>query len=137
MQRKTLTTLGELRIDDRFVYPKRGDVWCVTAKADKNKRVAVNQKKDDGSFIFKYDELKASSTRVLFLRHGKPLEGEEAFICDLEVGDTFKMIGDDVHEFVLQKKGNQFAQVRRLDQAAHFMGGNMATVILLKRKEAQ
>jgi hypothetical protein len=137
MERKTLTTLGELRIDDRFVYPKRGDAWTVTARADRIGRVAINQKRDDGSLVLKYDELKKASTQVIFLRHGSPLEGEECFICDLNTGDTFFKLDDVVHEYEMKEKGHHFSKVRRLDEAAHIMAGNMATVVLVKRKEAK
>jgi hypothetical protein len=137
MERKTMTTLGELRIDDRFVYPKRADAWCVTARADRKGRVAINQKKDDGSLSHKYDDLKKASTPVLFLRHGSPLEGEECFISDLKAGDIFHKRDDVIHEYELKEKGHQFSKVRRLDEAAHIMAGNMATVVLVKRKEAK
>lgn len=137
MERRTMTTLGELRIGDRFVYPKRGDAWHVTTKADRKGRVAVNQDKADGSLAHKYDDLKKATTPVLFLRHGKPLEGEECFISDLNAGDIFHQLDDIIHDYEMKEKGHHFSKVRRLDQAAHIMAGNMATVILVKRKEVK
>jgi hypothetical protein len=69
MQPKTLTTLGELRIGDRFHYPKRVDPWQLV-KFEKNK-VHVNQfaAHVPEKPLHKYDDVKAATTPVIFLRH--------------------------------------------------------------------
>ena len=136
MQRKTQTTLGELRIGDRFVYnARRVDPWQVMARADKNGKVAVNQINYDGKPIHRHDDLKKKSTTVVFLRHTVILPQEECFLEDLNEGDIFRMKDDAVFEYELQKKGHDFYDVRRLDQAAPFKGGRLATVILIRKKE--
>jgi hypothetical protein len=136
MEKKTMTTLGQLRIGDRFTYSaKRSDVWSVMARADKSKRVAVNQLDPNKTPLHKYDELKKASKDVMFLRHGIPQPQEECFLEDLEVGDTFFKPDDIITEFVLQEKGSQFYKVRKVSEAAYIMAGRLAVVVLSKKKE--
>jgi hypothetical protein len=135
MNHKTLTTLGELRIGDSFVYKlNRQDVWRVMARADKNKRVAVNQV-FNGEPLHKYDELKKGSTSVVFLRHTIPVPGEEIFIEDLKEGDVFHNLQDIIHEYVIEQKGHDFWLVRRTDQAAAAgYWGRLTKVIFVRHK---
>lgn len=134
MNPKTPTTLGQLRIGDSFVYPKRVDPWRVTARADKNGKVAVNQwNAGTEKWIHKFDELKKQSTAVLFLRHTIPVPGEECMIDDLNPGDVFYRPDDVVHEYVMVKRGIQFSDVRRIDEAACIKAGVAAKVIFVRK----
>lgn len=137
MEAKTVTTLGELRIGDSFVYSlSRGDVWRVMAMADKNKRVAVNQiDPRTRKPVWKHDELKKANKKVVFLRHTVPVAGEPCLIDDLVPGDIFKRPEDSVHEWMLVNHGHMFSDVRRTDEPACGKAGKMAQVIFLRHKE--
>lgn len=149
MQTKTHTTLSELRIGDAFVfanrYPKTSEIWRVTARADKNGRVAVNQV--DGvtkKLVHRYDDLKRASVRVVFIRHTVPVAGEECLIDDLKEGDIFYRVMkvgdtdvemvDQLHEWELVKHGHMFSDVRRLDEAAGGKAGRVAKVVFVRHK---
>lgn len=134
MQRKTTTTLNELRIGDRFVYPGGNVSYQVTAKADKTGKVAINQFAN-GKQVNRYDTLKRKTTTVLFLRHSIPLPQEECFIEDLQAGDIFCKPADIVHEYEIVNRGHEFYAVRRLDCASIEMAGRLATVIFIRKKE--
>lgn len=135
MNRNTPTTLGALRIGDRFTYgARRTDVWQVMARADTNGKVAVNIV-ENGKTLQRHDDLKKKDTKVIFLRHTVIQPGEECFLEDLAEGDFFKINADDVFEHVLVKKGAQFFDVRRTDCAACIKGGRLATVIFTRKKE--
>lgn len=134
MQPKTLTTINQLRIGDSFVFPKRVDPWRVTARADKNGRVAVNQwNAGTEKFIHKFDELIKGSKQVIFLRHTVPVPGEECLVDDLQPGDIFFRPDDVVHEYVLVKHGHQFSDVRRVDEAACIKAGRGAKIIFVRK----
>lgn len=128
-----MTTLGELRIGDSFVYPKRTDPWRVRARADRNGRVAVNQLSTSGKWAYKHDELKKAKTIVLFLRHTVPVAGEPCMLEDLDPGDIFLRPEDSVNEYVLVSKRQLFCDVRKTSEAACIKAGTMATVIFVRK----
>jgi hypothetical protein len=132
MERKTNTTLGDLRVGDRFVFPKETTVHQVFCTGKKT--ADINEVTPEGHPLNKYHTPKKLSTKVLFLRHGIPAPGEECFLDDLQPGDTFRMLDDEVHEYLVEKRGVKFFDVRRTDQAASIKGGKLATVILLSRR---
>lgn len=101
MDRNTLTTLGQLRIGDRFHYPKRVDVWQVIHKT--STQVSVNLPGLGESFVHKYPELKRGTTPVIFMRHTKPLPGERCLFQDLKHGDVFGLPDDVIKEYVVEK----------------------------------
>ncbi len=137
MDHKTLTTIGELRIGDSFVYKStRTDVWRVMALADKKGRVAVNQV-HNGKPIHKYDELIRSKKTVMFLRHTIPVPGEDCFIEDLQPGDVFFQPDDIIHEWVIMETGHDFYKVRRTDQAGPGYAGRLAKVVFVKHKDEE
>jgi hypothetical protein len=133
MLRKTQTTLAALRIGDSFVYPKGNVAWRVTARADRKGKVAVNQFRGKEP-INKYDTLKKKDTKVTFLQHTAPVPGELIFLENLEVGDIFKRKDDSVHEYVIEKKGHDFYDCRRLDQPTPIKGGRISEVIFIRHK---
>lgn len=140
MQSKTITTLDQLRIGDSFVYLKRQDPWRVTARADKNGKVAVNQFNcqsgvDPKNQLYRHDNLVKGSRQVMFLRHTIPVPGEECLICDLEPGDVFQIPGDTVHDYeIVHQSEAGFATIRRLDQAAPAKAGIHAKAIFIRKK---
>lgn len=87
MERNTKTTLGQLRIGDRYNYLLRCDLWQVVSQ--KGKETHVNQIMFGENKLHKYDYVKRSSTEVIFLRHTLPLPGERCILCDLKAGDLF------------------------------------------------
>ncbi|MFL5811411.1 MAG: hypothetical protein ACJ749_17945 [Flavisolibacter sp.] len=102
MERNTLTTLGLLRIGDRFTYPKRVDVWQVMSKT--SNQVFVNQISPfKNATIHQYDEMKRASTQIKFIRHTKPLPGEEVLVKDLTEGDMFHFADEIEKDFVITK----------------------------------
>lgn len=140
MQPKTQTTLNQLRIGDAFTYigmlgQVRKEPWRVTARQDKKGKVAVNQIATDRSFVYKYDELKKGTTKVMFLRHTQPLPGEECLLYDLQPGDQFKIPDNPFHTWVLERYGHAFYDIRRTDEAACVKGGMAAKVIFVKHKD--
>lgn len=85
-----MTTLGELRVGDRFMYKKRADIWQVTGREGKNRQlVTINQVLPWGDKIHKFDELKPAGTLVRFLRHTVPVAGECWKLEELRPGDVF------------------------------------------------
>jgi hypothetical protein len=135
MERKTMTTLGELRIGDRFVYPKANVVWQVIGTDGKKNNVAVNQMNSKNEPIYKHHHFKKPFIKVLFLRHTVILPQEECFIQDLQPGDIFCKVDDIVNEYELIEQGKAFSKVRRLDKAFTEMAGVLATVIYLSHKK--
>lgn len=134
MQRKTLTTLKELRIGDSFVFVKKDQPWRVMARADKSGKVAINQVINYNP-VHKYDELRKGNSQVIFLRHTIPVPGEECFIEDLVPGDVFHKTDDIIHEYVVVKRGENFWDVRRMDCAAPEKAGKLAAVVFVRHKE--
>lgn len=136
MLRKTQTTLEALRIGDSFVYmlkkSQAGNIpWRVTARADKKGMVAVNQFRGKEK-VNKYDKLKKKDTKVIFLQHTVAVPGELIFLENLEVGDIFKRKDDSVHEYVIERKGHDFYDCRRLDQPTPIKGGRISEVIFIR-----
>lgn len=103
MQRNTVTTLGELRIGDRFHFLKRVDVWEITGKTRSHN--SINLPGLNGVFINKYDDLKKSSTPVVFMRHTIPEPGEECIFSDLKYGDIFHLPDNVINEYIITKGG--------------------------------
>lgn len=137
MQRKTLTTLNQLRIGDSFVFAGKDEVWRVTARANKSGAVAINKFIGDKQ-IYKYDELRKGKVQVVFLQHTIPVPGEEILLDNLVAGDVFKKSADDVHEYVVvQRSSDVWFDVRRLDQAAPEKGGKLANVIFIRHNEVR
>lgn len=136
MLHRTKTTLGALRIGDSFVYIKGNVAWRVTARKDKKGKVAVNQFNGKKQ-INKYDTLKKADTTVIFLQHTVAVPGELIFLENLEVGDVFKRKEDAVHEYVIEKKGIDFYDCRRLDEAAPIKGGRISEVIFVRHKQQE
>lgn len=142
MERRSIQLLSRLREGDRFTFPKRLDVWEVMKPQVKGK-VEVNQI-INGKQKFKFNEFKNGTTPVLFLRHTKPLEGEECFVEDLQEGDVFCKPNDIITEYVVLNKGHEFYKVRKvLDKAASEpqMAGRLASVVFVrsepKKEEGQ
>lgn len=135
MNHKTVCRLDELRIGDSFVYLKRADPWRVMARQDKSGRVAVNQVVN-GKPQWKHDELKRGKTTVMFLRHTKPVPGEECFLEDLAAGDKFQRLDDDLlTEWVVEETGHDFWSVRKMTEAAPVKAGRLAKVIFLNHRK--
>ena len=101
MQRNTITTLGQLRVGDRFTFLKRVDVWHVTGQL--TSKATINQMMPDGRLIHKYDDMKAAKTPVKFLKHTEPVPGEECQVQDLKPGDVFYHPFDVVSEWIVEK----------------------------------
>lgn len=133
MEQKTTAQLKELRIGDSFIIPKREDPWRVMAREDKRGKVAINQI-INGKPVWPQDTLVKGTREVMFLRHTIPVSGEQCFIDDLTVGDVFTR-ADDIHEWVLEKHGHAFSDVRRIDQSAPAKAGRLAIVTFIKHKE--
>lgn len=101
MKRNTLTSINQLRFGDRFRNPKNVDVWEVVTVTDKV--VTVNQPGLGGVFMHLHHEMRKGTTEVIFLRHTKPLPGEECLVQDLQVGDVFHKTDDIITEYTLTK----------------------------------
>lgn len=101
MAPNTITTLGALRDGDRFVFVGKTDVWEVTGRPNRE-YVSINQFNPDGSKKHLYDHLKKFDRPVKFLRHTKPLEGEQWLLKDLKSGAVFyRPTGNITHEYRL------------------------------------
>jgi len=130
MNQRTFTTLGELRIGDRFVFgPARVDVWQVVNQTQKH--TEVNQyAKATGRFIHKYDERKKKTTRVLFIRHTVPVPGEEFFMEDLKEGDVFTLPQQST-QYTVAKTGDVFYTITQPD-GSKGKAGILTKIIFVK-----
>lgn len=140
MERKTVTTLGRLRVGDSFVYKlSRGDVWRVMALADKKRRVAVNIINVLGQPIYKRDDMVKVEKSVVFLRHTVPVPGEEIFLDDLSVGDILYHPDNIIEEYeVLEKRvgpRRDATKLKRLRDGFITYAGIFSTVVFVKSKE--
>jgi hypothetical protein len=143
MQRKTITTADQLREGDRFTFgPKRLDVWQVMSKTGKH--IECNQPLPNGTPALKYNDKISGRKSVMFLRHTKPMPGEECFIEDLEPGDIFYKHDDIITEYVA--KGKMFSmpgmfglnKVTDLDSTDTQMTHGLTSVVFVRKgKEAQ
>jgi hypothetical protein len=138
MQKKTITSLGELRTGDRFTYSvKRLDVWQVMEK--KGNHIEVNQMLPGGLPRLKYNEKKNSKTSVVFLRHTDPLPGEECFIEDLKIGDVFFRPNDIITEYEMLGKMTKIPGMCGLKRVLDYEGKdtmmtpNLTTVVLVRK----
>jgi hypothetical protein len=135
MQRKTHTTLDNLRIGDRFTYgSNKTDVWEVVQRFGNN--TEVNQREAHGKWKMKFNIIKRSSTQVYFLRHTKPLNGDECFIEDLQEGDVFWKPDNVMIEYVVIDKGHEFSKVRKMyDKQCKEpeMAGRLASVFFVRQ----
>jgi len=104
MERNKITTLGELRIGDRFCYPGKSDVWQVIAPIGRLK-VAINQfDSNTGERKHHYDILKSPNTTVKFLRHTILEFGEDGLVEMLQPGDVFTIGFDIMNEYVVREQ---------------------------------
>jgi hypothetical protein len=139
MNHKTKTTLAHLRTGDRFVKGhnekkiQAATVWQLLSIG--KKYATINVVTDAGHKMYDRDQLENISAKIIFIRHTIPLPGEETLLQNLSIGDVFKKTAGDVHEYILEKTGHQFYEVRRTDLAAHEMGGKLATVIFVRKKD--
>ena len=69
MDRLTVTTLGELKFEDRFYFQKDRQrvVYILKAWSGKNSQIALFEKSENP---LEYREMKPTKTTVIFLRHG-------------------------------------------------------------------
>jgi hypothetical protein len=140
MQRNTKTVLEFLRIGDRFY--KNGD--------NKKRIMEVHTKQPfktiviDPNMIEQYRLkmalLKRNDIAVVFIRHTKPLPGDECFIEDLVEGDIFRKpsFGHLVDEYKLIAPGHDFYDVAPIgDTLLMEKAGRLATVIFVRHKEVK
>lgn len=105
MNRNTITTLGLLRVGDRFCYPGKKEVWQVVTYVGKGK-VAVNQFDGQGQRIHYWDTWKSDRTPVKFLRHTVLEFSDECPIEMLEPGDVFTLLDNIVIEYMVREQFN-------------------------------
>lgn len=103
MQPKTITTLGTLRIGDRFCYPGKTDVWQVITGVTKSK-TAINQFYANGERVHKYDLQRTNDTRVKFLRHTQLEFSDETTLGHLQTDDVFCLLSNIVIEYRVTRK---------------------------------
>lgn len=127
MQRQTIATLAELRPGDRFNYMKRVDVWQVVKQT--SGYTAVNQFMPWKQAVHMHDELKKNTTPVKFLRHTKPLPGDEAMLNDLTVGDVFYTNNDIMNEYTVIETGYPNVKCRCGDEIADCSNMEWVTVV--------
>ncbi len=133
MEHTTITTLGQLRKGDSFLFMKgdRKTVRRVTVPVNQKNMVAINIPIPGGWFN-RYDDMKRARTEVMFLRHTIPLPGEECFMEDLKPGDVFFRPEDIIHEYVVQETGSDFWTVRKMCEAAPIKAGRLSKVIFVR-----
>jgi hypothetical protein len=135
MQRFTQTTLGQLRDGDRFSFlRKRNEVWQVTGSTKNN--VFINRFLHNGKQVLQYDETKRASTPVVFMRHTKPMPGEDCQLCDLQNGDVFYFLNDVINELLVLRKDAESIVVATADSPQHEGKHSMnETVIFVRHKQ--
>lgn len=109
MQRNIITTLGTLRIGDRFCFTGKADVWQVVNFIGRAK-VAINQfDPNTKKRLHVFDIFKSSSVQVKFLRHTVFEFGDDCFIENLEPGNVFTLGTNIVIEYeLIEKIDNKF-----------------------------
>lgn len=133
MQRKTLTTLNQLRKGDVFVFLKKDQPWRVTGRTDNNRQVTINQF-INGNPIYKYDEMKSGSMQIIFMRHTIPLPGEECYVEDLQPGDVLHKTDDIINEYEVKERGDIWSTLRCLQSDKAEMAGKHLTVVFIKHR---
>lgn len=134
MERKTLTTLGKLRIGDRFVFTSANQdkVYQVTSTPGGSKvyyNVVIG-----GVPQQKYDDSKSKLAPVLFLRHTLPEPGDQCFIEDLQEGDVYTKADNAVLEYTVLESGRAYYKVRPVYLREGFeYAGRLATVVFVRK----
>lgn len=133
MERKTITTLGKLRIGDRFVFSSGQDKVYQVTQIPGGSKVYYNVV-IDGVPQQRYDECKSKLAPVLFLRHTQPEPGDQCFIEDLKPGDVFLYSGNAVTEYTMLETGVAYYKVRPVYLSAGFeYAGRLATVVFVRK----
>jgi hypothetical protein len=103
MQHRTVTTLKELRIGDVFHFPGKDEKYQVTYQS--RTQTGINQPNGKGGLVNKYDSLKPNTKNVVFLRHTRPVPGEQCLFMDLYPGEAFHLPDDIISEYVKTETG--------------------------------
>jgi len=107
MRRNTITTLGNLRTGDRFCLPGKTNVWQVVNGFGKSK-TAFNEFVQ-GKRVKKFDEIKSNRLQVKFLRHTVFDFGDDCLIEELQPGDVFTGLDDNmVDRYLVEAQWAQF-----------------------------
>lgn len=131
MNRKTNTTIGLLRVGDRFCFLsdfRSGKVYEVTSRSTAftwyNK--VENEKKK-----WLFDKKATLGKEVIFLRHTVLLPGDECFLQDLSKGDKF-CNKEGIEGWILEKTPTN-VKVMLANQKKPMYGHHLATVILVHK----
>lgn len=101
MQRNTTTTFGELRQGDRFYFVGDSDKKAYQLTEQKRSGKSSYNIVVNGENAWQFDRQAAGNRPVVFLRHTKPLPGEECLLSDLKEGDMFFFPEDVVSEYLV------------------------------------
>lgn len=136
MNRNQLTTLAELREGDRFRYPSRNEAWEVINQGGKN--TFVNQFTPNGKRLHVHDIIKKSDTPVVFLRHTRPLPGEDCLLQDLRDGDVFHLPDNIINEYrVIQNQHGKVIKAINNTDEIDVMGDPVTVCFVGKYQEVK
>lgn len=133
MKRHTVTTLGQLRIGDRFCFLDDKKQVVKEAIRFKNSSVCYNKidhKKQKYAWVF--NRSKPKNRPVLFIRHTILQPGDECFMQDLKEGDVFTKPGSN-KEMRVVKKRLYSVSVRYVGQTQHLDTSPLTTGIFVRR----
>lgn len=134
MKRNTATTLGQLRIGDRFFFlSDKGEPVVREVTAFRADGVKYNKiKTGKGVHAWFWDRKQPAIREVVFIRHTNLLPGDECFMHELNNGDVFLKPGTDKEMRMVDNSGNQ-VKVRYVGMAQHLQTSALTTGIFVRR----
>lgn len=134
MKRNTATTLGQLRIGDRFFFlTDKGEPVVREVTAHRSDGVKYNKiKPGKGVHGWFWDRKQPVTREVVFIRHTDLLPGDECFMHELNNGDVFLKPGTNKEMRMVDNKGNQ-VKVRYVGQTAMLNTSALTTGIFVRR----
>lgn len=134
MKRKTPTTLGQLRIGDRFYFiTDIGEPKVRIVTAHKGSKTNYNKiKPGKAKHAWLWDRKQPADREVMFLRHTILQPGDECFMHQLNNGDVFTKPGDTKEMRMVDNSGNQVV-VRYVGQTAQLNTSALTTGIFVRR----
>jgi hypothetical protein len=138
MNRNTVTTLGELREGDRFTHLKKKEAWEVMKQVGRITYVNLPGLVP-GSFMYRNDTPLKNSTQVVFLRHTRPVAGDDVPVEQLKPGDVFHKQDDIITEYEVMQHyvDNVGRETKAKSSATHRQFFSFGTKVIFVRDGKQ
>lgn len=103
MERRTRTTLDQLRIGDIFHFLQSEEKFQVTEQT--RTHAHINKPDYNRGRVSIHDQVVRNEKWVIFLRHTRPEPGEKCIVQDLRPGEVFHTLTDVITEYVMDISG--------------------------------